>query len=161
MTARFGPKALIQRCRVHKENNVKSHLAQEHHKLLSLKLKAAWGATDPLQARKELQKVHDWLATINLAAARSLEEGLEETLTVNQLQLPPMLRQIVCCTNIIESAFSRTEDLCRNVKRWRSANMAWRWAGTVLREAQGRFHRIRGYREMPVLLRALKKTIAT
>lgn len=161
VTTRFGPTALIQRCRVHKENNVKSHLAPEHHKLLSLKLKAAWGTTDPLQARKALQKVHDWLATINLAAARSLEEGLEETLTVNQLQLPPMLHQIFCCTNIIESAFSRTEDLCRNVKRWRNANMAWRWAGTVLREAQGRFHRIRGYREMPVLLRALKKTIAT
>lgn len=152
MTARFGSRALIQRCRVHKENNIKSHLTSEHHKLLSMKLQAAWGLTDYRKACQELQKVHDWLATLNLAAARSLEEGLEETLTVNKLQLPATLHRIFCCTNIMESAFSRTEDLCRNVKRWRNANMAWRWAGTVLLEAQSRFHRIHGYREMPLPL---------
>jgi hypothetical protein len=55
---------------VHKEKNIKSHLAPEHHKLLSLKLKAAWGETDYLKAHKELQKVHDWLAMINIAAAQ-------------------------------------------------------------------------------------------
>jgi len=161
VTARFGPRALIQRCRVHKENNIKNHLSPEHHKLLSMKLKAAWGETDYPRARKELQKVHDWLATINIAAARSLEEGLEETLTVNKLKLPADLHRTFCCTNIIESAFSLTGDLCRNVKRWRNANMAWRWAGTVLLEAQNRFHRVRGFREMPLLLNALKKTVAT
>ena len=108
-----------------------------------------------------MQKVHAWLATINIAAARSLEEGLEETLTVNKLKLPADLHRTFCCTNIIESAFSLTEDLCRNVKRWRNANMAWRWAGTVLLEAQNRFHRVRGFREIPLLLNALKKTVAT
>ena len=161
VTCRFGKQALIQRCRVHKENNIKSHLSPEHHKLLSMKLKAAWGETDYPKARRELQKVHDWLATINIAAARSLEEGFEDTLTVNKLKLPADLHRIFCCTNIIESAFSLTSDLCRNVKRWRNANMAWRWAGTVLLEAQKRFHRVRGFREMPLLLKTLEKTVAT
>ncbi len=79
-------------------------------------------------ARQELWKVHDRLAEINQAAARSLEESLEETLTVNRLKLPENLRRVFGCTDMIESCFSLAGDLCRNVKRWRNANMAWRWA---------------------------------
>ena len=111
--------------------------------------------TDYKEAQKQLQKVHDYLATINIAAAHSLEEGFEQLLTVNRLALPESLRKILCSTNIIESCFSVTKDLCHNVKRWRSVDMAWRWAGTMLREAEKRFHRIKGYRDMPLLTKAL------
>ena len=135
---------LIQRCRFHKEKNIKAYLPKKHHKVLSLKLKAAWGMTAYAEAKKELAKVHDWLATINIAAAKSLEEGFEQTLTINKLNLSPQLRKVFASTNMIESAFSLTEDLCRNVKRWRDVNMTWRWAGTVLQEAEKRFHRIHG-----------------
>ena len=62
-------------------------------------------------------------------------------------------------TNLIESCFSRADDLCGNVKRWRNANIAWRWAGTVLLEAEKRFHRIKGYRQMPMLAEALPRAI--
>ena len=106
-----------------------------------------------------MEKVHDWLATINIAAAKSLEEGFEETMTINKLNLSPQLRKVFASTNMIESAFSLTEDLCRNVKRWRDANMAWRWAGTVLQEAEKRFNRIHGYREISLLVNALEKNI--
>ncbi len=160
IVSRFGSRALIQRCRLHKERNIQSYLPKEKHKQLALKLKKAWGMTNYGKAKMELYKVHDWLAEINLAAAHSLEEGLEETLTVNRLKLPDSLRRTMCQTNMIESAFSLTGDLCRNVKRWRDANMAWRWAGTVLLEAEKRFNRIRGHREMPFLLKALKKIVA-
>jgi transposase-like protein len=102
-----------------------------------------------------LQKVHDYLATINIAAAHSLEEGFEETLTINRLALPESLRRLFGSTNIIESCFSVTRDLCRNVKRWRNSAMACRWAGTMLRESERRFHRIMGYRNMPFLTKAL------
>jgi transposase-like protein len=156
---RFGRKALIQRCRVHKKRNIQKYLPKKYHGMLSMKLKVAWEMTDYVQARQELRKVHTWLASINQAAARSLEEGFEETLTVNRLQLPSQLRRLLASTNIIESCFSLTGDLCRNVKRWRNANMAWRWAGTVLLEAEKRFHRIQGYREMPLLIHALGDTV--
>ena len=33
--------------------------------------------------------------------------------------------------------------------------MAWRWAGTMLVEAQKGFYRIRGYRELPLLAASL------
>lgn len=88
-----------------------------------MKLKAAWGMIDYVEAKRQLQKVHDWLATINLAAAESLEEGFEETLTANRLNFPASLHRVFCHTNLIESSFSLADDLCRNVRRWRNANM--------------------------------------
>jgi transposase-like protein len=158
---RFGGKALIQRCRVHKKRNIQKYLPKKYHGMLSMKLNVAWEMTDYAQARQELKKIQTWLASINQAAARSLEEGFEETLTVNRLQLPSQLRRLLASTNIIESCFSLTGDLCRNVKRWRNANMAWRWAGTILLEAEKRFHRIQGYRQMSLLINALGDLIDT
>jgi putative transposase len=155
VVSRFGSKALIQRCRVHKKRNLQKHLPKKYHGLLSLKLKMAWGMTEYDQAHKELRKVHDWLASINQAAAASLEEGLEETLTINRLGLPPQLRRIFSSTNLIESCFSRAGDLCRGVKRWRDGNMACRWAASVLLYAQSRFRRIQAYSQLPLLINAM------
>jgi transposase-like protein len=159
VTDRFGKSTLIQRCRLHKARNIRRYLPQKYHRLLALKLKAAFGMTDHAEAVKELRKVQDWLSSINDAAAKSLEDGFEELLTVNKLQLPASLKKLFDNTNLIESSFSLTDDLCHNVKRWRNANMAWRWAGTVLMEAEKRFHRIKGYREMPFLLNQLKQLV--
>jgi putative transposase len=155
VVSRFGSKALIQRCRVHKKRNLQKYLPKKYHGMLSLKLKMAWGMTEYDQALKELRKVHDWLASINQAAAASLEEGLEETLTINRLGLPPQLRRIFSSTNLIESCFSRAGDLCRNVKRWRDGNMACRWAASVLLDAQSRFRRIQAYSQLPLLINAM------
>lgn len=156
---RFGRQVLIQRCRLHKERNIKKYLPKKYHKVLTIKLRTAWEMTDYNEAKRQLYKVHDWLSSINQAAAKSLDEGFEETLTINRLKLPARLRKLFKTTNIIESSFSLTDDLCGNVKRWRNANMAWRWAATVLMEAEKRFHRIAGYRELPMLIAALEKSI--
>jgi len=159
VTSRLGSKAVIQRCRVHKKRNLQKYLPQKYHGMLSLKLAMAWGMTDYNKAYKELRKVHDWLASINQAAAASLDEGFEETLTINRLGLPAPLRRLFAGTNIIESCFSRAGDLCRNVKRWREGNMVRRWAGTVLLEAESHFNRIQGYSQLPLLINALSRTL--
>jgi putative transposase len=94
------------------------------------------------------------------AAAASLHEGLEETLTLQKLGLPGGLWRSLRSTNPIESCLSRMSDLSRNVRRRRNANMAWRWAGTMLLEAEKRFRRIVGHRELPILVAALEKSVA-
>ncbi len=50
--------------------------------------------------------MHDWLASINHPAAQSLEEGLEETLTISRLGLSPQLRRLLSSTNPIKNCFS-------------------------------------------------------
>jgi transposase-like protein len=161
ITDRFGTSALIQRCRIHKERNIRSYLPKKHHRLLAMKLKTAFGMTDYSEAMKELTKVRDWLMSISDAAAASLDEGFDELLTVNKIKLPASLKKLFGSTNMIESCYSLTGDLCRNVKRWRGANMAMRWAGAALVETEKRFYRIRGHREMPVLAVILKRIVDT
>jgi len=151
VVSRFGSSVLIQRCRIHKERNIRKYLPKSQYHLLSMKLEAAYGMSDYAAAENELRKVQAWLGTINEAAAKSLAEGFDELLTMNRLQLPEMLSKHLDNTNLIENCFSVEADLCRNVKRWRNANMAWRWAGTVLLEVEKRFHRISGYKQLPLL----------
>src|ERR1041385_2523310 len=60
-------------------------------------------------------------------------------------------------TNVIESAFSIVERVCRNVKRWHDGDQRERWVGSGLLVAEKQFRRIQGYQQIPVLLRELKR----
>jgi hypothetical protein len=74
------------------------------------------------RAKAELGKIFRQLERINPSAARSLEEGLEEPLTVHRLGVGTLLRQSLASSNPIESCFSFVEKVARNVKRWRAGN---------------------------------------
>ena len=116
-----GEAAFIQRCQVHKKRNVVDHLPDEHKADVKRKLQNAYAMADYAEAKRALDRLHRELMDLNPSAARSLEEGMEETLTVHKLRVPDQLRRTLCCTNVIESAFSIVETVCRNVKRWREA----------------------------------------
>ena len=150
-----GEAALIQRCQIHKRRNVLDQLPDEHQPSIERKLLAAYAMLSEADARRALDQIHRELERINPSAARSLEEGREETLTVHKLKMPEMLRKSLASTNIIESAFSVAEELCRRVKRWREGDHRERWAGSALLLAESKFRRIKGYREIPQLLSAL------
>ncbi len=86
-----------------------------------------------------------------------MTEGFEETLTVHLLGIPESLRLVFRSTNIIESIFARTRELCRNVKQWRSSEMALRWGSTMLLYAEKKFRRIRGHDQVPNLIASLNE----
>ena len=151
-----GDAALIQRCQVHKRRNVLDHLTEEQKPLVAARLNAAYVIEDYEAAKVALKKLHRELMDLNPSAARSLEEGMEETLTVHRLQLPPQLRQTLASTNVIESAFSVVERVCMNVKRWHSGDQRERWVGSGLLVAEKQFRRVRGYKLIPSLLRQLE-----
>lgn len=150
-----GEAALIQRCQVHKRRNVLDQLPEEYQTSIERKLLAAYALVEEADARRALDQIHRELERINPSAARSLEEGMEETLTVHKLRVPELLRKSLACTNVIESAFSVVEELCRRVKRWREGDHRERWAGSALLLAESKFRRLRGYREIPQLLNTL------
>jgi putative transposase len=92
-----------------------------------------------------------------VVAPASLLEGLEETLTVTRLGLSGSLLDTFKSTNPIESMISIARIVTRNVKRWRSGKMALRWTAAGLLDAEERFRRVKGYRELVMLRRALHK----
>lgn len=151
----FGERALIQRCRVHKLRNVLEHLPKEKQQQAAWRLRGAWAKGTPQEALKELRAVVKWLDAISPSAARSLEEGLEETLTLHQLGINELLRQSLSSTNLIESCFSRTQDWTRRVKRWRNGKMVLRWGAAALLVAEAGFRRIKGHAHLSQLKAAL------
>ena len=150
-----GESAAIQRCQVHKRRNVLDHLTDEQKPGVAKRLNAAYALEDYAAAKQALNQLHRDLMDLNPSAARSLGEGMEETLTVHRLHVPMQLRKTLASTNVIESAFSIVERVCRNVKRWHDGDQRERWVGSGLLVAQRQFRRITGYKQIPALIREL------
>jgi len=151
-----GDAAAIQRCQVHKRRNVLDHLTDEQKPAVAKKLNAAYGMEDYVAAKQALDNLHRELMDLNPSAARSLGEGMEETLTVHRLHVPLQLRKTLASTNVIESAFSIVEQVCKNVKRWHDGDQRERWVGSGLLVAEKQFRRIIGHKQIPALLRELE-----
>jgi putative transposase len=151
-----GESAAIQRCQVHKRRNVLDHLTDEQKPAVSKKLNAAYALVEYGAAKEALHTLHRELMDLNPSAARSLGEGMEETLTIHRLHLPAQLRKTMASTNVIESAFSIVEKVCKNVKRWHGGDQRERWVGSGLLVAENQFRRITGYKLIPVLMEELK-----
>ena len=84
-----------------------------------------------------------------------MREGLHETLTVVRLSLTGALHLTLRLTNAIENLNGSVERCTRNVKRWRGGEMIQRWVSAALLDAERRFRRVRGFRDMPRLMLAL------
>jgi putative transposase len=151
-----GESAAIQRCQVHKRRNVLDHLTDEQKPGVATRLNAAYALEDYAAAKLALNQLHRELMDLNPSAARSLGEGMEETLTVQRLHVPMQLRKTLASTNVIESAFSIVERVCRNGKRWHGGDQRERWVGSGLLVAQKQFRRITGYKQIPALIRELE-----
>jgi transposase-like protein len=151
----FGSKALVQRCQLHKRRNIESYLPPSRQSEVSRRLKAAWGMKEHGDALRELRRVHSWLKEINESAAASLAEALEETLTVHRLGISGGLRKTLVTTNPVESAIEIVKTNARRVKRWNGSAMVLRWVGTGLVKAELQFRRVRGYKQMHLLVAAL------
>lgn len=153
----FGAYAVIHRCREHKRRNVLEHLPQAERMFVSRKLNKAWSEPDARRAEGQLRALAKQLETKHPGAAASLLEGLEETLTVTRLGLSGSLLDTFKSTNPIESMISIARDVTGNVKRWKNGKMALRWTAAGLLDAEKRFRRVKGYRDMPILRVALRR----
>ena len=79
----------------------------------------------------------------------------DQTLTVQRLGLTGSLERTLRTTNIIENLMGSVEGYTRRVKRWRGGQMIQRWVASALVEAEPRFRRVRGYRDLRYLVGAL------
>jgi transposase-like protein len=151
----FGDRAFVQRCQVHKARNVKSYLSDRHADDVAARLRAAYSATTYDEALKILTTTQRWLERVSPDAAKSLKDGLEETLTVLRLGVAQPLRRALASTNPLESAFDQAKTQTRRVKRWRDGDMRLRWCAAGMLRAEERFHRLTGYRHLPALLHTM------
>jgi putative transposase len=152
----FGEQALVQRCRLHKMRNVLDHLPKEQQPQTRWRLQRAWAQKDPKVAEQQLRKVVRWLEEPWPMAAASLNEGLEETLTVQRLKLQHELVRVLSNTNVIENCFAQVSHRTGRVKQWQSPQMILRWAATTLLWAEKHFRRIKGCDHLHALEKSLR-----
>lgn len=151
---------VIQRCQLHKIRNVKDHLPQRLRASVGRKMTDAYHASSALEAEAALLALANELDRTHPGAAASLREGLQETLTVLRLGVPPTLARTLRSTNTIESMISISRDHARNVKRWRDGQMALRWCAAGMVEAGKQFRRVNGHLHLPALRTALERESA-
>lgn len=83
----FSGHALVQRCQWHKRENVVSYLPKTRQAEFRKKLQRAYQESTYEKAKEALDKIRKELVPLNESAVRSLDEGLEETLTLHRLGL--------------------------------------------------------------------------
>jgi len=150
---------VIQRCQLHKIRNVKDHLPQRLRVSVGRKMTDAYRAASALEAEAALLALAKELDRTHPGAAASLREGLEDTLTVLRLGVPPTLARTLRSTNTIESMISVCREHSANVKRWRDGQMALRWCAAGMVEAGKQFRRVNGHLYLPALRAALERAV--
>jgi len=151
---------VIQRCQLHKVRNVKDNLPQRLRSIVGRRMTDAYHAGSALEAEAALLVLAAELDRTHPGAAASLREGLQETLTVLRLGVPPTLARTLRSTNAIESMISVCRDHAANVKRWRDGKMALRSCAAGMVEAGKQFRRVNGHLHLPALRAALEREIA-
>jgi putative transposase len=155
----FGTAALVQRCQWHKRENVIAYLPDRHRATFRRKLQAAYDQPTYDKAKRALGKVRAELALLNVSAASSLDEGLEETLTLHRLGVFQQLGTSLKTTNTLESIHARVESRTAKVDHWRNSEQKQRWLATALLDLEPRLRRIRNYRALPLLREALRRQV--
>jgi putative transposase len=157
----LGDAAVIQRCQLHKGRNLAALVPKARQAYVRASLRRAYQAASAAAARRQLTALATWLERNGHAdAAASVREGLEDTLTVLKLGLPPMLRRFFATTNCIENLIGTLRHVTRNIKRWRDGDMRRRWIGLGLLRAAERFRRIKRHHELGTLVTALEAATA-
>jgi transposase-like protein len=152
----FGSWALIQRCQWHKRENVVKYLPKHLQATWRKKLQNAYEKPTYEEAKAALNKLKPELKLINVSAVASLEEGMEETLTLHKLELFKELGTSFKTTNCIESLMSQVGKYTDKVDYWKNSSQKQRWVATALLESEPHLRIVKGYRNLPMLRNALK-----
>lgn len=155
----FGKFHLHQRCQWHKREDIVSYLSKEDEVTYRKKLQRAYGEPEYDKAKEKLLNIRDELRQINISAARSLEEGLEETLTLHKLELAEEFGASLGTTNCIESLNSQLGRYIRKVTRWQNSGQIFRWVACGLLESERRMKKIRNYKQLKKLREKIMLTL--
>ena len=154
---RFGNKVLHQRCVIHKDRNIQKHLPKKYRAEAHRRFMVAIEQNSFEDARGMLEDMKRWLKGINESAADSLQEAIEDILTVHRLKITGLLKKTLYSTNPIESMFSTVRQYEKNIKRYRGSVMLQRWLATVMLEAEQGFRRIKGYQSIPDVIARIEE----
>ena len=149
----------VQRCQRHKRENVVSYRSKPQQVVWRRTLHAADAHPTYAEAKRAVLRLVRDLTPINASAAASLDEGLEETLTLHRLGVAAELGTSFTTTNLIESVMARVDAKTRRVARWRTSDQKLRWCAAIALQIEQQFRKVKGYKKLGVLQQALKRRL--
>ena len=144
-----GASALVQRCQWHTRENVVKHVPKGEHASWRTRLQRAYERPTYLEAKAARTRLLQTRDARNQSAARSLIEGLEETLPRHRFGLSAVLGASFKTTNCLESITALVEERCAKVDRWTNSNHRQRWLAAALLDIAPRLRKVKGYRHLP------------
>lgn len=153
----FGEKAVIQRCIWHKRENVLSYLPEEVHEEIKKHYHQALSEKNYQDAKQGMQVLIQKLKKSNLQAGRSLEEGLEELLTLHRLGVSEDFSVSFSTTNCIESLNSQLKKYTGRVTNWSSSEQRYRWVATALLKIETKMRKVDNFKHLKHLKKAIQQ----
>ena len=155
---RFFPDAVIQRCLVHKERNIRARLSKRDWGELARLFKRLREVQGEAAGREVLGELEAFLGKRNAEALASLREAGDELIALHRLGVPATLHKNLLSTNLIENSFRNTRRKLGRVTRFRAeTDQASRWLAYALLDVEKGFRRLSGWRDLPALARALER----
>jgi transposase-like protein len=155
----FRNRVVVHRCQWHKRENVVSYLSKGEQVSWRQRLQRAYNRPEYKEALAAIDQLHTELEGRNQSAAASLEEGLQETLTLHRLGVYGVLGRSLKTTNCLESVNALVEERCAKVDHWKNSSQRHRWLATALVDIEPRLRKVMGYRHLPSLREALKREL--
>ena len=152
----FNGYAVIQRCLWHKRENVLNYLNENKQDHYRKRINQAYRTDDYDEARKLIKEIITDLRTDNLSASRSMEEGMDETLTLHRLGLIEDFRQSFATTNCIENLNSQIEKYLRKVKNWKTSSQRYRWVSSALIDIEHRMRKVNNCSKLSVMRKKIR-----
>lgn len=155
----FNGYAVIQRCLWHKRENVLRYLSENKKDHYRKRINQAYRTDDYEEARNLIKEISADLKTDNLSASRSMEEGMEETLTLHRLGLIEDFRRSFATTNCIENLNSQIEKYLRKVKHWKTSTQKYRWVASALLDIEHRMRKVDNCAKLSVMRSIIKQEL--
>lgn len=156
----LGGRAFVQRCQWHKRENVLKYLDKKHHDYFRIKLQRAYEEPSYEKAKGRIAIVRKELGLINESAVKSLDEGLEETLTLHRLGMFKKLGRSFKTTNCLESVNRQLGMYTGRVCRWQNSSQRQRWVAAALLEIEPSLRKVNGYKHLMELRDVMKRILA-
>ena len=155
----FGDYAAVQRCQWHKRENVVAYLGKSEQKRMRKKLQQAYEQPTYEKTKQALGNIRTELKRLDEFAVRSLDEGVEETLTLHRLGVFGVLGISLKTTNCLESINSQVARFTGRITYWKNSSQRHRCMATTLLEIEKGLKKIKGYRHLPMLRKALQRKL--
>ena len=127
--------------------------------MIDKRLAVIFSQPDPNKGLDAARRLASELERDHPDAASSLREGLEEMFTARRLGVTAKLAKNLTNTNCIESMISVARRTSARVTNWKDGKMKKRWIAAGILEAERSFRRIKGHKDMPLFVDALRREV--